>query len=154
MKPLHLVLCALLLAAIGCENKSSNAQSERVSDNPFGIAQWDYTNKDEAGEAVTKGLLTLPSPLPVGKTFYGTWQARYVGKIGEEGKVGPQINGGKMAGDYSAEGQLTLRLNPNMIDNNVTLTGTVSGDSIKGTWQFSGIAGPTASGTFEATPAK
>jgi len=101
------------------------------------------------GNPLTEGLLTMPYPLKEGVRFAGSWQAKYVGPINQQDKIGPQINGGKLTGELT-DGQIILQLNPNMADNNVRFIGKVNGDRLTGAWEYSGYAGVTNKGTFEA----
>lgn len=151
--------CVLLSIAFGCRSEHSardgrNGRNEsptveRVNDSPFGVAQWKYITRDGDGNTLTEGLLTLPYPLKDGARFAGSWQARFVGPTTQRSNIGPQINGGRLSGDFT-EGQLRLELNPNMNDNNVTFVGKVDGDRIIGTWDYSTFVGSTNKGTFEA----
>ena len=117
------------------------------------MAQWDYVTHDGAGDALTKGVLTLPYPLQEGVRFVGSWQAKYVGPDTQRDSIGPQINGGKLNGDLT-DGQLTLQLNPNMNDNNVQFVARVDGERLTGRWEYSNFAGLAAKGTFEALLSK
>lgn len=126
---------------------------QRFNDQFVALAQWKYITRDGEGNSLTEGLLTLPYPLQEGVRFFGSWQAKYVGPINQQDKVGPQINGGKLVGELT-EGQLTLQLNPDMNDNNVLLIGKVDADRLTGTWEYSNFTGLANKGTFEALLAK
>src|SRR5689334_20276884 len=81
--------------------------------------QWNYVVRDEAGHDVIRGSFTMPLSLEQGMKFAGSWQARYVGPPEEQSKIGPQIDGGRLDGELTNEGQIILNLNPTMADNNV-----------------------------------
>jgi len=152
----QIVMIVIAMLLIGCnpsgaKNSGANAQpkSERIDDQIFALAQWQYVTKDGEGNPLTEGLLTMPYPLKEGVRFAGSWQAKYVGPINQQDKIGPQINGGKLTGELT-DGQIILQLNPNMADNNVRFIGKVNGDRLTGAWEYSGYAGVTNKGTFEA----
>jgi hypothetical protein len=155
--PFLISLIAILsLSSLGCNpSRASDGTTEpqlsveRVNDPIAAPAQWKYVTKDADGNKLTEGLLTMPFPPKEGINFVGSWQAKYVGPDGQRDKIGPQLNGGRLAGVLS-DGQLRIQLNPNMNDNNVTLTGTVKEDRITGTWEYSTFTGVTNKGTFEA----
>lgn len=154
----RILITLLAFWLIGCNppragDVSSQTSIERVNDTPFALAQWKYITKDGEGNALTEGLLTMPFPLKEGVQFVGSWQAKYVGPDGQRDKIGPQINGGKLAGQFS-DGQLRLQLNPNMNDNNVTLIGKVDDDRLTGMWEYSNFTGSANKGAFEALLSK
>lgn len=151
----RIVMCAFVMLLTGCKPEDGTAQesSERFNDSMAALAQWKYITRDGENNSLTEGLLTLPYPLQEGARFYGSWQAKYVGEIDQQQKIGPQINGGKLVGELTG-GQLTLQLNPNMNDNNVTLVGKVDKDRLTGTWEYSNFTGVANKGTFEALLSK
>ncbi|CAN5426094.1 hypothetical protein BH09PLA1_BH09PLA1_22740 [soil metagenome] len=136
----------------GANNVGGPAGVERINDT-FGLGQWKYITRDGEGNSLTEGLLTLPYPLQEGARFFGSWQARYIGPINQQDKIGPQINGGKLSGELT-DGQLILQMNPNMNDNNVRFIAKVEGDRIVGDWEYSNFSGLAAKGTFEALLSK
>jgi hypothetical protein len=152
----RIVIIAFAILLTGCNapraassGAMSQPSSERFDDKLFALAQWQYVTRDGEAKSLTEGLLTLPHPLQDGVRFYGSWQAKYVGPIDQQDKIGPQINGGKLTGELT-DGQLTLQLNPNMNDNNVRFVGKVDGDRLTGTWEYSNFSGSANKGTFEA----
>jgi hypothetical protein len=155
----RLVAVIVAVALVGCNPPRAGERAqpmldvERVNDAAFAVAQWKYVTKDGQGNPLTEGLLTMPYPLKPGVNFIGSWQARYVGPQDQREKIGPQINGGRLSGEFD-EGQLRIQLNPNMADNNVTLIGALKEDRIDGSWVYSTFAGVTNKGTFEALLSK
>ncbi|MBC8105232.1 MAG: hypothetical protein H7Z14_01475 [Anaerolineae bacterium] len=152
----RIVICTFMMLLMGCNppraahsGATTQPSAQRFNDNLFALAQWKYITRDGEGDSLTEGLLTLPYPLQEGARFYGSWQAKYVGPIDQQQKIGPQIHGGKLVGELT-EGQLVLQLNPNMNDNNVRLIGKVDGNRLTGNWEYSNFTGLAANGSFEA----
>lgn len=77
----------------------------------------------------------------------GSWDLHAVGE--ERNDIGPQVGTGTFTGSLDA-GALNINLNPQMADNNVTLHGVFSGNTIRGEWSFSGFAGVINQGSFMA----
>jgi hypothetical protein len=78
----------------------------------------------------------------------------------DQSKIGPQVDGGQLQGEFTNEGQIVLNLNPTMADNNVRLIGKIDraggNDSghMTGAWTYSNFTGMANHGLFEAkTPA-
>jgi len=119
-------------------------------------AQWEYVVRDEAGHELTRGSFTMPLSLQPGVKFAGSWQARYVGPPDDQSKIGPQVDGGRLQGEFTNEGQIVLNLNPTMADNNVRLIGKIDraggNDSghMTGAWTYSNFTGMANHGSFEA----
>jgi hypothetical protein len=156
MNTIWLIVAAVLCLVVGCNSPGADERSpaaDRADDASFGVAQWKYITRDGEGNALTEGLLTMPHPLRPDVSFAGSWQARYVGPDGQRDKIGPQLNGGRLTGEFT-EGQFRLQLNPNMNDNNVTFIGTVQDDRITGAWEYATFLGVTNKGTFEALLSK
>jgi hypothetical protein len=104
-----------------------------------------YTAYDSAGVKIVKGWFTLIRQDST--TFKGTWNFR---KIGEPQDIGPQVGEGMLTGHVHDGDRIIIELNPEMVDNNVTLDGSYSRNDIVGTWSWSTIAGLTNQGTFRA----
>jgi hypothetical protein len=64
-------------------------------------------------------------------------------------EVGPQVGTGTLAGSFDGT-VLTIDLNPGIADNNVFVTGTFQGNTLRGDWSFTGFPGPISQGTFIA----
>ncbi len=118
-------------------------------------ATFTFATADEEGNPLVRGQFTLPWPIADGQTVRGSWESRYVGprsatQPGEElNALGPQVGRGTLAAERESD-EVRINLNPRMADNNVTLRGTVQGDTLTGRWDYSTFQGTTASGIFEA----
>ena len=77
----------------------------------------------------------------------GHWDFHAVGEPRND--IGPQIGTGNLTGSFDGSA-LTINLNPEMADNNVTLNGIFNANTIRGEWSFSGFAGVISHGTFIA----
>jgi len=63
--------------------------------------------------------------------------------------IGPQVGRGKLTGRVYGT-TIGLGLNPDMVDNNVFLAGTIVGGRITGVWEYAGFPGVLNRGTFAA----
>jgi hypothetical protein len=134
----------------GCRTEADKANAE-LGVTQLSTAQFSYTTFDRNGSILTKGSLILPWPPPKDQKFYGTWQARFAGPIGEEDRIGPQVGGGKCLGSFDGS-TLRLALNPDVHDDNVTISCKVQSPtpgSLQGKWTSFSSAGE-AGGNFEA----
>lgn len=137
-----LISCFFILS---CGKNSIEAPTATTLPHPAG--SFVYTGLYQGQPCVTGWLLfTKTTP----NQIQGTW---LFGKSGCPGvEIGPQQGRGYFEGSGST--QFHLNLNPNLQDNNVTLTGTFSGkpfeSHIEGTWDFSGLFGTVTNGTFYA----
>ncbi|MCL6100815.1 MAG: hypothetical protein M1391_19830 [Bacteroidetes bacterium] len=52
------------------------------------------------------------------------------------------------------KGTVSINLNPNFVDNNVVLQGTMSSDGFNGKWEWIGFAGKLNGGSFNAVRKK
>jgi hypothetical protein len=113
------------------------------SDTPI-TGTYRYT-ASESGTPVVSGLLHLDE---VSLTrVRGRWEFARIGSSNVE--VGPQIGSGPLEGSFDGT-VISIDLNPGFADNNVFLSGTFQGTTLRGEWNFSGIAGPVSQGTFLA----
>lgn len=97
------------------------------------------------GSPVVEGLLQLDE---VSTTrVSGRWEFARIGSSTIQ--VGPQVGTGTLEGSFDGA-VLNINLNPGVADNNVFLTGTFQGDTIRGDWSFSGFPGVISQGTFIA----
>ena len=99
----------------------------------------------ESGIPVVSGLLHLDEVSTA--RVRGRWEFARVGASNIE--VGPQIGAGTLEGSFDGN-VLSVDLNPGFADNNVFLSGTFQGSTLRGEWNFSGFAGPVTQGTFIA----
>lgn len=112
------------------------------TDTPAGSYQ--YTARDSSGVAVVTGSFTLT---PSDSDHYsGEWHFK---QIHESIAVGPQLGDGELQAGMQDD-VLWINLNPNMVDNNVFLHGTITDGTYSGMWEWSTFIGPTTGGKFEA----
>lgn len=130
---LGLILTAIFLIA-GCSDDESTAST----------GQYRYTAFLNS-TLVVEGTIQIDSLSPQNVT--GRWDFHAVGEPTND--VGPQIGTGNFTGSFDGSA-LTINLNPEMADNNVTLTGIFNANTIRGEWSFSGFAGVISHGTFMA----
>jgi len=121
----------LLLLLTGCNNASTN--------------QWDYKGYDSTGTQIISGWIELTPQ--INDTLGGSWKFE---SVGSPSRIGPQTGTGTYSG-FQDGYEITLDLNPELVDNNVTLTGIVAGSLWSGTWEYSGFSGVINHGTFSAT---
>ena len=152
------VLIAMFLCS-GCDSQRAATPPKPTRDamptpkvTSFGMAQFSYITRDEAGMPLTKGMLIIPWPVSSGTTFSGTWQASYFSNddMPPTSKLGPQVGGGACRGDMSGS-ELRLALNPSVNDNNVTFIVRIDGQKLAGRWEYSNFTGLANRGTLEAT---
>ncbi len=69
--------------------------------------------------------------------------------VGNPENIGPQTGNGFFTGHLDGD-QIRMELNPDMVDNNVSLYGTFTATVITGEWQFTGFPGLINEGSFYA----
>ena len=107
-----------------------------------------YEAYDISGNMIIYGWFELVED---GLTFYsGDWNFE---ETYNSSSQGPHHGSGKLKGSKNGN-IIFLNLNPGMVDNNIFLSGLMSGDVIDGTWTYSGYAGNLASGKFHAVKNK
>ncbi|MBU0473551.1 MAG: hypothetical protein KKF62_05265 [Bacteroidetes bacterium] len=103
-----------------------------------------YKSYDSTGIKIVEGWITINFTDSLG--ILGEWELK---KVGNSENIGPQVGTGKLVG--SKHGDLTfVELNPQFIDNNLILTGTLEQGKYVGEWQYISYVGITNYGTFEA----
>ncbi len=113
--------------------------------NPRGLpTSYHYSAYNANGDLAVNGTITLTTI--DSSSVSGTWLLLAV--IPSD-KIGPQTGTGKLVGSIQ-KSSISINLNPDWVDNNVFLQGTVSPDSINGRWMWSTFIGPTAEGEFKA----
>jgi hypothetical protein len=109
------------------------------------LTSYNYVGYDASGREVVRG--TLAFHLKDSVTVEGSWEFEATGSTSN---IGPQVGKGTLGG--SAYGDtLFLNLNPGFADNNVILSGVLSGGEFSGTWSWIGFAGVITQGTFRAS---
>ena len=129
----------LSLWLIECHSKS------KPSSKPSIIGVYQYSAYDKNGNKIGEGQLEVTSI--ESNRIKGQWRLR---AVGNPQNVGPQVGNGAFEGTIEQD-SVSINLNPNMADNNVTLAGKLDGARLRGSWSFSGFAGVISQGTFEAT---
>ena len=107
--------------------------------------RYEYSGYDSTGIQFVQGSFTIDWKDSV--TLSGEWQFML---IRETENIGPQIGKGTIVGGFRNDTILWLGLNPNMMDNNVVLDGTLHGNDYRGRWMWGTFSGITNSGTFVA----
>jgi hypothetical protein len=74
----------------------------------------------------------------------GIWNLQ---AMGSAERIGPQTGSGELQGRFEGD-EISINLNPQYIDNNVCLIGSVEGECIIGLWQWISFDGPTNEGAF------
>jgi hypothetical protein len=98
-----------------------------------------------SGAAVVEGFLHFDE-LTVSRVS-GRWELSRTGLSNVE--VGPQVGTGRFEGSFDGA-ILSIDMNPGVADNNVFLSGTFQGNTLRGEWSFTGFPGPISQGTFIA----
>lgn len=109
---------------------------------PAGAFQ--YKAYDTTGALIVQGWFTLN--IIDSTHINGEWHFARVNRYQE---TGPQVGNGKLVGGFD-QGNLWVGLNPEYIDNNITLHGKLVGKSYSGTWIWDSFIGITNRGTFTA----
>ncbi|HSP89051.1 MAG TPA: hypothetical protein VLN45_13020 [Ignavibacteriaceae bacterium] len=102
-----------------------------------------YTAFDSLGTAVSKGWIKIGIK---DSTIFGSWE---IDKIGNPQNIGPQIGKGELEGNFS-DNKMVIGLNPDYVDNNIVLDGSLKENKLTGKWYYSSFIGLTNWGTFEA----
>ncbi len=137
MRPALLLAGALLaVLAGGCSDDSV------VHEYPAGAFR--YAAYDTLGHTLVEGYLTITQA--DGDRVVGVWAMT---RVGSSDMTGPQVGKGILEGSITGT-TIRINLNPNMIDNNVLLSGVLNGNSYTGTWIYIGFPGLLNRGTFVA----
>jgi predicted outer membrane repeat protein len=111
---------------------------------PSFSATYQYTGYDTNGVTVVQGWISLI--FNDSNQINGTWQLE---AVGDPENIGPQIGSGNLAG-FVFQGEVWINLNPDWVDYNVWLRGTIQGTVYSGIWWYEGFPGILNHGTFEA----
>jgi len=141
----YLLFFVLGFYAVDCSGKKTDApKNDAPPPRTFPLGEYQYTGYDEGGAKIVEGRLSLSSR--DGDQLKGSWELK---QVGEPARIGPQVGSGDLVGTVSGT-EVSLELNPNMNDNNVSLRGKVEGKRYTGTWSYDGFVGRISSGRFEA----
>jgi hypothetical protein len=132
LQPLIVLLAAVFI--VSCSDDDSSTQT----------GTYRYTAFLE-GSPVVEGFLQLD--VLTTTQVSGSWEFARIGSSTIQ--VGPQVGTGTLEGSFDGA-VLSMNLNPGVADNNVFLSGTFQGDTIRGEWSFSGFPGVISQGTFIA----
>ena len=146
---LRMIAGILGVAAWGC-GPASTGVSDGLEGSETGVrgtsATYLYAGCDSSGREIVRGEIVVA--VDDSGIVTGSWNLNAVGDSSP--MIGPQVGQGKLVGRI--EGTVFgAGLNPDMVDNNVVLLGTIVADSITGIWEFIGFAGVLNRGTFSAT---
>lgn len=146
---LRLIAGVLVIAAWGCGPDSTGVPDglEGSETGPRGTGTtYLYAGYDSSGREIVRGEIVVA--VDDSGIVTGSWNLESVGDPSP--MIGPQVGQGKLVGRI--EGTVFgAGLNPDMVDNNVVLLGTIAGDGITGIWEFIGFPGVLNQGTFSAT---
>ena len=110
----------------------------------FPNGNYSYTAYDSLGTKVAEGELFFK--FQDSSNVKGEWEIK---KVGNPQNIGPQTGKGKLEGGMT-NGELWIGLNPEYVDNNVFLLGSVERDKYSGSWYYSNLLGRVNYGTFIA----
>ena len=139
-----LALGAVVLGGASCRHRATDDEASLGPRRPEFLR---YTGYAADGALVARGWLHLGRVR--GGTLEGEW---WIERVGSAQPAGPQPGVGEILGRVEA-GEVVLELHPDRRDDNVTLVATRSHGELRGRWEWNGIAGLLASGTFVAVPA-
>lgn len=103
-----------------------------------------YTSYDTTGTVLVRGWFTMGISDP--NMISGEW---HFAAVGSPQNIGPQTGDGKLVGEVHGA-TMWIELNPQFVDNNLELRGTLQGNRCSGTWSWISYVGITNQGHFEA----
>ena len=115
-------------------------------DNPLGPNNnlYQYIAFDKSGNPIVSGYLRIE--FVDSSDVTGHWDLKQI-SITEN--IGSQVGHGELRGVFT-DGLLNIDLNPEMVDNNVVLSGTINSTSYHGNWTYYGFPGLINTGSFFA----
>lgn len=105
---------------------------------------YDLTAYDSTGTKIATGWLQLDFKKK--PDVSGFWK---LSQVSEESQPKLPVGVGNLRGRLEGE-NISLDLHPNMVDNNIILTGTLKEGTIRGEWSWITFAGISDKGTFVA----
>ena len=130
-KSIYVIILFLSFCIIGC-NKDET------------VGLYHYSSFDSLGVKIVEGTFSIEYGDSI--SISGEWDFE---EIGNPQNIGPQTGEGQLIGTIEENG-FHVELNPDMIDNNVSLVGVIDGNKIEGDWIYSGFPGIINYGTFIA----
>lgn len=130
------IVLTLFLLFFSCSEDSPTYSSMKT---------YKYTGYDSTRNKIISGYLWIDS---VDSTVVkGRWDFKQVGSVEN---LGPQIEKGNFDGVKDSQGNMSLNLYPEWIDNNVFLIGPFLNSHYSGDWNYVGFPGTINKGSFEA----
>ncbi len=105
---------------------------------------YDLTAYDSTGTKIATGWLQLDFKKK--PEVSGFWK---ISLLSGANQPGWPVGVGNLRGRLEGE-KISLNLNPNLVDNNLILDGTLKNGTIRGEWYWATFAGSTERGTFIA----
>jgi hypothetical protein len=127
----------LLLCFISCTKDTSPTSS--LPQDAF-----QYQAFDNSGTQVISGWIQIKFIKP--NEIVGLWN---LSKIGNPVNIGHQVGEGKLEGSVE-NNELSINLNPDMLDDNVMLIGKLSDNRFEGKWNYFTKMGAISGGLFKA----
>jgi len=138
MKGIVVVTCIIFTIFLSCNEDTSLT-------GPVSSGRYEYTAYDSSGDLVVTGWIFLDTDNP--SKIEGLWNLK---AFGSADNIGPQTGSGELQGKLEHD-KISINLNPEFIDNNVCLVGSVEGKSFIGLWQWISYSGVTNEGAFTAS---
>jgi hypothetical protein len=137
MKTLILFIAIATISLFSsCDEVSSSNKARQI---------YKYTGYDSSWNKIITGYLWVDSIDSV--EVKGRWDFKLVNT---EENFGPQIGSGNFEGHKDTRGSMQINLNPDLIDNNVVLDGSLLNSHYDGSWSYIGFPGLINCGRFEA----
>jgi len=132
---ISIALASFLLFTFCSEDSPTNSS----------MTTYKYTGYDSSWNKIITGYLWIDSIDSV--HVKGRWNFKLI--LNEE-NLGPQNGSGNFEGHKDSRGSMRINLNPEWIDNNVLLDGSLLNSEYNGTWSYIGFPGEINWGRFEA----
>jgi hypothetical protein len=139
MKTTVIVISTFLFILFSCNEENSSIGFE-----PGPAGSYSYLAYDSLGTPVVSGWLKFEHSDSV--KIEGTWQLE---KLVNRDDLGPHSGEGELVGQIN-NFSITMELNPQFVDNNLRLAGTISDNYIDGKWYWISFVGITNWGNFKA----
>lgn len=140
MKLKVLIILLFFCIVISCEKDDSFIGFE-----PGPSGSFNYQSYDSLGFLIVIGWLKFEHTDSV--MIEGSWQ---LNNINNRNDIGPQFGQGELIGSIT-DSQIWMELNPQFVDHNMHLEGTINDKIIEGKWYWISIRGVTNWGTFKAS---
>jgi hypothetical protein len=139
MKKIYLLILVILFSSFYfCENDNS------INGSKIPKGAYAYTGFDSTGVKIVRGWIKIVFDDSI--HISGEWE---LDKIGDPQNIGPQVGSGILLGSYDKR-KIVIELNPDYVDNNVSLIGEWDENKIEGEWMYGSLHGIVNHGTFKA----